>query len=853
MQLMCLDGRRSAARAGPAWWRARAVANRVIDIRSSGGLVRLQPRPTDPGAAAFRREYTPQPPAARRPGLDGNSRRDGALTLPMGPRALVLGVVVAAVGVCVPPAWGAFPGRDGELVVATGSGVELVAPGTGAAKPICTDVVLCGHPAQPRVSPNGRAIAFVDRASGRAVVVAPDGSCLWCLLGAPLTRLVGSDPGFTPGGEAVTVARGGLWRISLAGGGARRLVKGLVNGAVWSSRGLVALVREGWIWAGRPGHGKVRRLVRGRFPSFSPDGSMLAFARNGYVWIVPVARGTERRLVRGGAPAWSPSGRRIAYIAEGGAVGIIAVHGGQPHPVNSVHGTALDWQPLPHSARNPCTPPRGSTVLASDSEAVVFSQRGLLFYGCLRALGRARLLQDDSMCYCGPVTAVRLAGRFAALQSENGKPPTVAESDTLYDLGSGKATPLASVWLQTPTRDPVHTLDSVALDSSGFAAWRETAKPLPVGFAAISCPSPSLCIAGDDGGSILSSTTPTAGGSAWTIAGLPSAPPIISGASCPSVSLCAAVGANKVLTATDPSGGASAWTSSGVAGDSGLTAVSCPSVSLCVAVGGGPTILKILTSTDPTAGASSWSTASIPFDRGDLNAVSCPSVSLCVATTDSDAVFTSTNPTGGASAWTKTTIDQGGFLDGVMCPSVSLCVAVDSSGNALTSTNPTGGASTWTKANIDPGNPVWAVSCASVSQCVAVDLNGAVVTSTDPTGGAGAWTKARIDHAGFLIAVSCPSVALCVADDQNGNIVTSTDPLGGANAWNSAPVDLPGCDPRSAPCISEQLYARDDQSTRIVDSAPPGQGNTISNVALKGNSLILSWSHDNARRQAELR
>ena len=405
---------------------------------------------------------------------------------------------------------GRFRDVDGELVVATGSGVELVAPGTGAAEPICTEVVLCGHPAQPRVSPNGRAIAFVDTASGRAVVVAPDGSCLWCLLGAPLTRLVGSDPGFTPGGEAVTVARGGLWRISLAGGGARRLVKGPVNGAVWSSRGLVALVREGWIWAGRPGHGKFRRLVRGRFPSFSPDGSMLAFARNGYVWIVPVARGTERRLVRGGAPAWSPSGRRIAYIAEGGAVGIIAVHGGQPHPVNSVHGTALDWQPLPHSARNPCTPPRGSTVLASDSGAVVFSQLGLFVYGCLRELGRARLLQDDSMCYCGPVTAVRLAGRFAALQSENGKPPTVAESDTLYDLGSGKATPLASVWLQTPTRDPVHTLDSLALDSSGFAAWRETAKPLPVGFAAISCPSPSLCIAGDEGGNILSSTTPTA-------------------------------------------------------------------------------------------------------------------------------------------------------------------------------------------------------------------------------------------------------------------------------------------------------------------------------------------------------
>ena len=122
-------------------------------------------------------------------------------------------VVVAAVGVCASPAWGAFRGRDGDLVVATGAGLELVAPGTGAASSICTDVALCGHPAQPIVSPNGRAIAFVDTASGRPVVIAADGSCLWCLMGAPLTSLTGSEPAFTPGGQAVTVVWNGLWSV----------------------------------------------------------------------------------------------------------------------------------------------------------------------------------------------------------------------------------------------------------------------------------------------------------------------------------------------------------------------------------------------------------------------------------------------------------------------------------------------------------------------------------------------------------------------------------------------------------------------------------------------------------------
>ena len=139
-----------------------------------------------------------------------------------------------------------------------------------------------------------------------------------------------------------------------------------------------------------------------------------------------VAGGAERRVVRGGAPAWSPSGRRIAYIAAGGAVEIVAVDGGPSRRVGSVRGATLDWQPLQASARHVCNPPTGSIVLGSTRDAVVYSKGGA-FYGCLKALGRPRLLLDTSGCYCGPVKAVRLAGRFAALQAEFGKPPMVSE------------------------------------------------------------------------------------------------------------------------------------------------------------------------------------------------------------------------------------------------------------------------------------------------------------------------------------------------------------------------------------------------------------------------------------------
>jgi hypothetical protein len=66
-------------------------------------------------------------------------------------------------------------------------------------------------------------------------------------------------------------------------------------------------------------------------------------------------------------------------------------------------------------------------------------------------------------------------------------------------------------------------------------------------------------------------------------------------------------------------------------------------------------------------------------------------------------------------------------------------------------------------------------------------------------------------------------------------------------------VDIPGCAPPLNPCISAQLYARDDQGTRVLDAAAPGHGNSIGNVALGNDSLILTWTHDGARRRLQLR
>ena len=379
--------------------------------------------------------------------------------------------------------------------------------------------------------------------------------------------------------------------------------------------------------------------------------------------IVRVADGSERRLVRGGAPAWSPDGLQIAYIASGGAVEIVAVHGGRSRRVGSVSGTALDWQPLPSSRGRACQRPAHATVLASTPEAVVFSQRGERFYGCLKALGVTRLLLDTNTqsAFGGTLTAVRLAGRFAALVPEYFNQYANWEDETLYDLSSGKTTLLAEVaWdcsLGCPPSNNIAGLDSLALDSSGFAAWREISEPIPAMLTALSCPSASLCVAGDNAGNILTASDPVAGPGAWSIAVADQGQGIV-GVSCPSVSMCvAADGAGNIFVSSDPTGGESARSRTKTAGSGVLESVSCASVTLCVAVGDGP---MMFTSSDPSGGPSAWSSARVGSGGDRALAVSCPSVSLCVATVATQnpgGVVTSTDPTGGARASKTTLVD----------------------------------------------------------------------------------------------------------------------------------------------------------------------------------------------------
>jgi hypothetical protein len=320
---------------------------------------------------------------------------------------------------------------------------------------------------------------------------------------------------------------------------------------------------------------------------------------------------------------------------------------------------------------------------------------------------------------------------------------------------------------------------------------------------AVSCPSTSLCVATDLNGNVLTSTNPTGGATAWTLAsadpGEPLGPPSdLRSVSCPYSTLCVAVdGRGNVVTSTDPTGGASAWTVTNVDSGNGLSSVSCPLLDIsfpqyCVAVDFAGNV--VYTTGNPTGGASAWATAHIDTPEAFFTSVSCADFSsMCAAVDGNGNVLTSTEPTGGAGAWSAP-VGIAAFaneprepLEGISCPTIHFCAATDgydyidyegySRGDVITSTNPTGGAKAWSEPT-QLALGLFAISCRSSEFCAAADLSGNVFASTEPPGNIGAWSNEHVDASKGLVSditgLSCPSTTLCVAVDAQGNVLTGT-------------------------------------------------------------------------------
>ena len=320
------------------------------------------------------------------------------------------------------------------------------------------------------------------------------------------------------------------------------------------------------------------------------------------------------------------------------------------------------------------------------------------------------------------------------------------------------------------------------------------------------------------------------------------------------IASCCAFAILSVLAA--PAGAASKWAlrqlpprqlQGGGSDEAGLSGVSCPTESLCVAVGGLDTLAF---SQAPTAGAVQWHVVSpsypvgpgktcvegepyCPTPGGRLRDVSCASQSLCVAVSYEGFVYASTEPTGGADAWLPTVINEGGghgatHLTGVSCPSPSLCVAVSggsnnsNGGRVLTSTSPTTGR--WQVSELGSSLDLRGVSCGTPSLCVAVAREGRIFVSTNPTGGASAWKEAGTSGGpGDLEGVACVSTLLCAAGNLTGNVLTSTDPGGGGASWNEANAGG-SVQITSVSCPAANRCAAVDNNGDVLTSTDPTGG-----------------------------
>jgi len=192
-------------------------------------------------------------------------------------------------------------------------------------------------------------------------------------------------------------------------------------------------------------------------------------------------------------------------------------------------------------------------------------------------------------------------------------------------------------------------------------------------FNAVSCPSPSTCIAVGANNSLQGIAAFSSNdGTSWSTGTLPTGLPQLNAIDCATTTFCVAVGQGVVATSVD---GGLNWSAVSIPTKSTtLLGVACPNTSFCVSVGvspqvAGPYVGEILVSND---GGAAWSVPATPRLVGAMGSVACPTTSRCVAV--GAGVMTSDD---GGKSWAQNVVGGGtGVLRAVSCASASQCVAI---------------------------------------------------------------------------------------------------------------------------------------------------------------------------------
>ncbi len=243
---------------------------------------------------------------------------------------------------------------------------------------------------------------------------------------------------------------------------------------------------------------------------------------------------------------------------------------------------------------------------------------------------------------------------------------------------------------------------------------------------AIACPTSSLCTLADGlaepgstGGNMYYATSL---GGAWTEAFSPGYGVVA--ISCPTSSFCVdgQEGEGFIRYSTKPA--SSEWTSLSI-GLGAINAVDCLSASFCAAVDstGHVHVANTEAKIKEEAG---WKSTAIEGSPA-LNGIACAAATSCVAIDATGVVFDLTLNSSGEATATKEDIDGTNKLTAITCTENLTCVAVDSTGNVFASDN---GGETWRDEQA-LGTDLTSVSCSGSPLCVAGDTTGEV-TAFEP-------------------------------------------------------------------------------------------------------------------------
>jgi hypothetical protein len=312
----------------------------------------------------------------------------------------------------------------------------------------------------------------------------------------------------------------------------------------------------------------------------------------------------------------------------------------------------------------------------------------------------------------------------------------------------------------------------------------------------LACAGPRLCIAVDQAGGILATSTPTRRHAAWKLVAQLSH---VIDVACPSARLCVVVsGGGGIMRSFAPARPGSWRTvSQGQTATAGpyanpavmLSALACPSTSFCVAVGGTDVVAirrpdsarpQVETTTVEPAVEGACGEEHEPCQTPLLD-VACPTSHQCVALDDLGGIYTSRDPAIPAT-WKLARTDSP-VSGGLACPSAQLCFAAGAATSVVASTglfafDPVtdhGLGFAWHR-DVDD------IFCPLTGDCFAVDLDAPLASISEPAAvplPLSGWrtqdlTPPRAETDNGVASIACPTTEICLATDDHADVYRGT-------------------------------------------------------------------------------